>query len=70
MLALDHLLAHQRDADRVAQVVIRRIAVGNQLERHMADIRDDARVVRLEVGVGADIGLLELLHERVDHYFG
>ena len=67
MLALDHLLAHCRDADCVAQVVVRCIAVGNQLERHMADIRDYARVVRLEVRVGPDIGLLQLLYERVDH---
>ena len=70
MLAPDHLLAHQRDADRVAQVVIRCIAVGNQLERHVANIRDYARVVRLEGGVGGGIGLLQLLHERVDHDCG
>ena len=65
--AAQHLLAEQGDADGVAEVVIGRVAVGDQLERHTADIVDDAGIVGLEVGVGADVALMQLAHERIDH---
>ena len=67
MLAPEHLLANQRHADRVAEIVIGCIAVGDKLERHVTDIVDNAGVVGLESGIGADIALAELIDESIDH---
>src|SRR5262245_971745 len=67
MLAPEHLLADQRHADRVAEIMIGRIAVGDELERHVTDIVDNAGIVGLQSGIGADIALAELIDERIDH---
>ena len=70
VLALQHFLAEQRHADRVAKVVIGCIAVGDKLERHVPHIIDDTGVVGLEIGIGADVALVELIDECIRHHGG
>ena len=70
VLAADHLLADQGDADGVVEVVVGRVAVGDQLQRHAADIGQDSGIVGLEVGVGGDVALAQLLDEGIDDHGG
>ena len=70
VLAPEHLLANQRHAHRVAEIMIWRIAVGDELERHVADIVDDTGVVGLEICIGADVALAELIDESINHHGG
>src|ERR1041385_6677260 len=70
VFAPKHFLADQRHTDCVAEIVIRRIAIGDELERHVADIIDDAGIVRLEIGIGADVAPAELLDEGLDNHGG
>ncbi len=67
VLAAQDLLADQRHHDRVVDVVIGRLAVGDVLERNAADEGEDAGIARLEQAVDALIRRLQPLDEGFDH---